>query len=196
MPQASASALPPARFECNDVSHLWNDKAQWPLCTPLRDLWTRSRGPSPRAPKCSSADKLPIPPHPHSGTPSRPPQPLWTEPPGGVPARVCFFSHAARRTQKRRVAVLAHYCANEQRGGESERRPSGNLWIFAINISPPLCGRRPYSQVCIYSSLWPQCKFSEMAISGVLGVKIGGKKREKKMASGVSRIPLVSFRWL
>lgn len=178
-------------LECNDVSHLWNDKAQWPLCTPLRDLWTRSRGPSPRAPKCSSADKLPISsPNP---TPCVPPQPLypssrasWRSPCTGL-----FLSRrrSARTKEVRRrpYALLCKWAA------WSWIQAAGNLWIFrrnAINNSQPLCGR-PYSQVCIYSSLWPQRKFPKWPFQG-----LGLKKKKKKTASSVSRIPLVSFRWL
>lgn len=96
----------------------------------------------------------------------------------------------ARHTQKevRRPPSLCIIVQMSSAQPESKRRA---IYEFppqnAINNSQPLCGW-PYSQVCIYSSLWPRRKISKMAISGVLGLK------KKQTASSVSRIPLVSFR--
>lgn len=87
-----------------------------------------------RCATCEPAEEAHLPGHQSVPAPTNSQYFFPPEPPGEAPARVCFFNDAAPETQRRRVAVLPHYCANERRRAETQAAAIRQFMNFAATL--------------------------------------------------------------
>lgn len=190
MPQASPSALPPARSSVmmwvtyEMTKHNGHSARRCATCEPAQEAHL----PGHQSVPAPTNSRYP-PPTPQPSSP-----PLYPSKPSLLAEPLHGFVSLTTPLRRHKRGALPSFCIIVQMSS-TELNPGGGQFMNfarnAINNLQPLCGR-PYSQVCIYSSLWPQPKFPKWPFQG-LGLK---KNTQKKTVSSVSRIPLVSFRWL